>query len=130
MAGLGENCVVLQLTEAPIVDDYGDATDVSDSVIWEGRAPSHLRRKRIRVYDQRGFTLEDRDMVIVRDIHGLPCEDIKAGDQRIATTILIDDLRAGNTVRNRYTVESVEHRAGGGIVDSVKLVLCDRNQVS
>lgn len=125
MGAFGENCFIVEVNAAGDVDDYGDITGVG-STVWSGRAAGHIRRQRQRIYNESGFTLEDKDAVIVRDVYGLMATDFSAGDQRTATTVLIEDCRVVPSVTVRYTVDSVEHRAGGTICDSLKLMLCDR----
>lgn len=131
---LGENAILLDVSDPPAVDAYGDAAG-SGSVVWRGRAAAHLRRRRRQTranatgtrLGSEGSTLVEEDELIVRSHAGAPINALRTpGETRRAQTILVEDRRVAPPVRTRFRVVDITLRSGAGtIADSLILRLAD-----
>lgn len=127
------NAVVTQLAPPGTPDRTGDVT-TPGTAAWVGRCPAYLRRVRTRVLASRGdvgdgsqraqLTTVFRDMLVVQS----PPQQLLAavpGDDTGGWTILVEDRRPITPGTRRFRVVTVDHRAAGTRVDSLRLELDD-----
>lgn len=133
----GENAVLIDVSSASASDDgYGDPT-APGSVVWSGRAPCTLRRRRdlnpVALPSGRISgggradvqTMVETDELIVRTATGVTTA-ITAGGRETGFTVLVEDRRdRANITQHRYTVRSVQLRAGATPGQSLSLLLGD-----
>lgn len=133
----GENAALLDISgPAATQDGYGDATSAG-AIVWSGRAPCVLRRRRdLNPYAPPGAriggsgrsdiqTLVETDELIVRTQTGISVGMIPGG-RETGYTVLVEDQRdPSNVTQHRYTVHSVQLRAGATPGQSVSLLLGD-----
>lgn len=133
----GENAALLDISSASTVEDgYGDPT-TDGAVVWSGRVPCTLRRRRnLNPYAPPSArisgggradiqTMVETDELIVRTSTGVPTA-LTAGGRESGYTVLVEDRRDHrNVTQHRYTVHSVQLRAGATPGQSLSLLLGD-----
>ncbi len=128
----GANAELVAIRSAPggTADEYGDVAAPSTTtspVVWAGRAPAHLRRRRQRYANRStGNTagvdaLVEVDELIVRRRDAAPFTH--PGSALHGSVVEVDDHRTGTPVRVTFRVSAAELRAAGTIVDSLRLTL-------
>ncbi len=136
----GENAVLLDISQSAATDDGFDADpSTAGTVVWSGSAPCTLRRQEVlagapgiaqehlgRNMARAGLaTLTYVDQVIVRTQTGVP-SSIVPGGRLTGYTALVEDRRdPANITQQRYTVHSVQLRAGATPGQSLLLNLGD-----
>lgn len=136
----GENAVILDISLSAATDDGwdGDPTDPG-TIVWSGSAPCTLRRQEVlvgapgipqehlgRSMARAGLaTLTYLDQLIVRTAAGIPTA-IVPGGRLTGYTVLVEDRRdPANVTQQRYTVHSVQLRAGATPGQSILFTLGD-----
>jgi hypothetical protein len=123
------NATLLEVRGPGALDAHGDP-DPTGTVLWSGRARGYLKRarKQGQKTSLRSATTTERadpgltdTFTILRTALARAVE--QAGPGWEATTVLIEDQRATPPVTRRFTVQGMENRAVGSIVDSVRLEL-------
>lgn len=131
----GENAILCDISQPGVVDGYGD-TDATGTVVWQGRVPCTLRRRRdLNPYAPPGSriggsgrsdiqTLVETDELIVRTQTGVVLGMVPGG-RETGWTVLVEDRRLSPATQHRYTVHSIQIRAGATNGQSVSLLLGD-----
>lgn len=97
--------------------------DPGDPVaVWTGRADGYLKRARKNVLSAGVQVRVATDTFTILDTQLAPVIAIAGADWE-ASTVVIEDHRTGAVLARRFTVNAMEHRAAGSIVDSVRLEL-------
>lgn len=115
-----DNAVLIEIaTPGPLADNGDPGTPVT---VWTGRAAGYLKRARRNILAASAQVIVATDTFTILDSELAPAiED--AGPDWSASSVVIEDMRTGTVVRRRFTVNAMEHRAAGTIVDSVRLEL-------
>lgn len=136
----GENAVLLDISQSAATDDGFDGDPVTTgTVVWSGSAPCTLRRQEAlvgapgiaqehlgRSMSRAGLaTLTYIDQLIVRTQTGISTSVVPGG-RLTGYTALVEDRRdPGNVTQQRYTVHSVQLRAGATPGQSIMFTLGD-----
>lgn len=131
------NAYVTALSQPGAPDRNGDVSASGDDA-WVGRCPAYLRRVRTRVMTTRGdvgdgsqriqWSSVFRDMLVVQS----PPQALLAavpGDDAQGWTVVVEDRRPIAQRTSRFRVVTVDHRAAGTRVDSLRLELDDEQTV-
>lgn len=121
------NAALVEIRGAGEIDRSGDTTP-DGPVLWAGTAAGYLKRKRRTVISGGQQVRDDIDVFTILDTAGAPVLEA-AGPDWEAATIVVDDQRTGTTIRKRFTVDAMEHRAAGTIADSVRCELSGETTV-
>ena len=130
------NAYITTLTEPGAPDRNGDVT-AAGADAWIGRCPAYLRRVRTRVLSQSQATTGQqyvewatayRDMLVVQSP---PQQLLSAvpGDDAQGWTVVVEDRRPVAQRTSRFRVVTVDHRAVGSRVDSLRLELSDEQAI-
>lgn len=115
-----DNAVLTQIAAPGPLDTNGDpGTPVP---VWTGRAPGYLKRVRRSVLANGVQVRINVDIFTILSSVGAPPLEVAGADWE-AHTVVIDDMRTGTVVTRRFTVNGMENRVGGTIVDSLRLEL-------
>lgn len=115
-----DNAVLVEISTPGPLDAFGDpGTPV---VAWTGRAGGYLKRVRRNVLSGGATVRLTTDTFTILDSAAAPVIE-EAGPDWTASTVVIDDMRTSTPVRRRFTVNALEHRAAGTIVDSLRIEL-------
>lgn len=120
MFDVNVNSVLIEIRGAAQVDGYGQPT-VPGAVLWAGSAPGYLKRARKQRTGELEGPGKTDTFTILRTALGSVLE--QAGASWDATTVVILDQRTSPSQQRRFTVQGMEDRAVGSVVDSVKLDL-------
>lgn len=136
----GENARLLDVSQSAALDDGFTADPVAPgTVVWSGSAPCTLHRTRSllgapgqpnerlgRASARAGLAdITTVDELIVRTQTGVSTAIIPGG-RLTGYTVLVEDRRdAANVTQQRYTVHSVELRAGATPGQSLRITLGD-----
>lgn len=116
------NSVLTEITPAGALDDTGDPT--TGTPAWEGRAQGYLKRMdRQEVSGGQQVTVHETVFFLLTSM-GAPAIE-SAGPDWQASTVVIEDQRTTPPVTRRWTVDGMENRMAGTIVDSIRLQLTD-----
>lgn len=113
------NATMVEIAEPGPLEPNGDAG--APSPVWAGEARCHLSRDQIAVVRDGAETQEDIDVVRIFDGSGAPVDFVRGPDWS-ATSVVIDDERRAEPIRQRWTVVGVD-RDADGTLDSVRLIL-------
>jgi hypothetical protein len=114
------NAVLTQIaTPGPLSDNGDPGTPVQ---VWSGRAAGYLKRTRKSVLSNGAQVRVVLDVFWILDSELAPVIEVAGADWE-ASSVVIEDQRTATPVQRRFTVSSMEHRAAGTEVDSVRMEL-------
>jgi hypothetical protein len=113
------NALLLEVRAPGAIDRTG-AVGVG-TVLWTGRAGGYLKRQRAQTKRSGEEDKGRMDTFTILRSQAPVLE--QAGPNWKATTILVEDHRGQTPVQRHFTVQGMEDRAVGSIVDSVRLEL-------
>lgn len=128
----GANAVLVAIRSAPggTADAYGDVAPPAPStspIVWRGRAPAHLRRRRARYANRSTGNTAGVDALVEVDELIVRRRDAAAfthpGSALTGSVVEVEDWRSGDRVDLTFRVAASELRAAGTIVDSLRLTL-------
>lgn len=111
------------LTQIATPGPTGNSGDPGAPVpVWAGRAPGYLKRTRKTVLSGGVSVKVATDVFTILGSAGAPIIEV-AGPDWEASSVVIEDQRTATPVSRRFTVNAMENRAAGTIVDSLRLEL-------
>jgi hypothetical protein len=118
---IGANAVLTIIRDPAAPDRYGE-TPANGTIVWQGRAHGYLKRARTLRRNGDAQMNVKTDTFVLLNSAGAPILE-QAGPDWTASVVEIEDQRTAARETKTFRVVSMENRAAGLAVDSLKLTL-------